>query len=186
MPLIRPSPPKAVWKAYKAGRKEMIDLDRSPTDLPDGLPEPIYVLQLADIAAGHGISTAKPMAWRFYAGSPRGPAVSLTVGEPARGAKPRMTSMSHGQYVQKAFHEVHQVEGIPQVKRHNYELRRLTVPGVLGGLWLASPTGSGDLVLPYATQLHGLKRMRSYKAETFLEIVRAYARKRLAHSGGHN
>src|SRR3954453_16036113 len=50
VPLLRPNPSKKMWKAYHEGLVEMIELDRSPTGLPEGLPQRIYVLQLADIA----------------------------------------------------------------------------------------------------------------------------------------
>src|ERR1700722_1293841 len=73
MPLLRPSPSKQIWKAYQDGLTEMIELDRSPTGLPEGLPQPLYVLHSADIAAGEGLSGAQHTAWRFYRGSSAGP-----------------------------------------------------------------------------------------------------------------
>ena len=62
MPLLRPSPSKMMWKAYQDGLLEMVELDRSPTGLPEGLPQPIYVLQLSGIAGGKGLSAAKHTA----------------------------------------------------------------------------------------------------------------------------
>ena len=51
-----------MWKAYQDGLLEMVELDRSPTGLPEGLPQPIYVLQLSGIAGGKGLSAAKHTA----------------------------------------------------------------------------------------------------------------------------
>ena len=178
MPLLRPSPAKAIWNAYVAGWREMIEIDRSPTGLPEALPERVYVLHLDDIAAGHGLAAAKPNAWRFYAGTLHDTAIAINVGEPARGKTARMTSLSHGHYVQKVFKEVRAVEQLPQVKRHNYELRRLKIPAVMGAFWLASPTDSGDLVVPYSTLIHGFKKMKVYRAGAFLTLLRPYAQRR--------
>src|SRR5580698_1233896 len=94
MPLLRPSPSKQMWSAYQDGLEEMIALDRSPTGLPEGLPQPIYVLHLADIAGGKGLSAAKHTAWRFYRGTFAGPAIAIEVGSTARGRQPSMTSLS--------------------------------------------------------------------------------------------
>ena len=66
MPLLRPSPSKQTWRAYQDGLMEMIELDRSPAGLPEGLPQPIYVLHSSDIADGKDLSAAKHTAWRFY------------------------------------------------------------------------------------------------------------------------
>jgi hypothetical protein len=156
----------------------MIEIDRFPTGLPEALPERVYVLHLDDIAAGHGLAAAKPNAWRFYAGTLHGTAVAINVGEPARGKKGRMTSLSHGHYVQKVFKEVQAVEELPQVKRQNYELRRLKIPAVMGAFWLASPADAGDLVVPYSTLIHGFKKMKVYRAGAFLTLLRPYALKR--------
>jgi hypothetical protein len=159
----------------------MIEIDRSPTGLPEALPEPIYVLHLHDVAAG-GLSAAKPTAWSFYAGALHGAAMSMTVGEPARGQKPRMTSLLHGHSVQVTFKKIQEVEHLPQVKRRNYELRGLKIPAAVACFWLASPTGSGDLVVPYFTLIHGIRKMRAYHAEAFLAMLRPYAQKRAAMS----
>lgn len=157
----------------------MIEIDRSPAGLPEALPERLYVLQLADIASGGDLSRARHTGWRFYAGTLAGPAVSATVGEPARGERPLMTSLVHGHYVQKDFQEVRQVEELPQVRAANYELRRLKIPGVVGAFWLKSPVEGGDLIVPYASLLRGLQRMKPYPAKRFLAILRPYALKRV-------
>ena len=178
MPLLRPNPPKKIWKAYHDGLVEMIELDRSPTGLPEGLPQQIYVLQLSDIANGKGLPAAKHTAWRFYNGSFAGPAVSITVGEAARGRKPSMTSLSHGIPVQKTFQQVRQIEHLPPVRIADYELRRLRIPGMVTAFWLKSHIDGRDLVEPIAEKLRSLKYMNPYPAEKFLAIMRPIALKR--------
>ncbi len=178
MPLLRPNPSRKTWKAYYDGLVEMIELDRSPTGLPEGLPLPIYVLQLSDIADGKGLSAAKHAAWRFYRGSFAGPAVAIQVSEAARGRQPRMTSLSHGFPVQKTFQQVKEVEHLPPVRVADYELRRLRIPGTVTAFWLKSPIDGHDLVVPIAEKLRSLKYMKPYPSETFLAIMRPVALKR--------
>lgn len=178
MPLLRPNPPKKIWKAYHDGLVEMIELDRSPTGLPEGLPQQIYALQLSDIANGQGFSAAKHTAWRFYNGSFAGPAVAITVGEAMRGRQPRMTSLSHGFSVQKTFQQVTQIENLPPVRIADYELRRLRIPGTVTAFWLKSHRAGKDLVVPIAEKLRSLKYMKPYPAVKFLAIMRVVALKR--------
>jgi hypothetical protein len=164
-----------MWKAYQDGLLEMVELDRSPTGLPEGLPQPIYVLQLSGIAGGKGLSAAKHTAWRFYRGTVAGPAVAIEVGRTARGRQPRMTSLSDGHSVQVTFQQVSRIEHLPQVRVSDYELRRLKIPGTLTAFWLKSHIEGNDLVVPIAERLRSLKYMKPYPVETFLAILRPVA-----------
>jgi hypothetical protein len=157
---------------------EMIELDRSPTGLPEGLPQPIYVLHSSDIAGGKGLSAAKHTAWRFYRGSSAGPAIAIEVGKSVRGRQPRMTSLSDGHGVQVTFQQVSRVEHFAPVRVADYELRRLKIPGTLTAFWLKSHIGGKDLVVLIAGKLHGLKYMKPYPAERFLGILRPLAQAR--------
>ncbi len=179
VPLFRPNPPRQTWKAYQDGLLEMIELDRSPTGLPEGLPQPIYVLHLADIAAGRGLTASKHAAWRFYRGSFAGPAVAIEVGKSAQGRQPRMTSLSEGHAVQVTFQQVSRIEQLAPVRVADYELRRLKIPGTLTAFWLRSNIEGKDLVVPIAEKMHSLKYMKSYRAEAFLAILRPFALARL-------
>jgi hypothetical protein len=171
VPLLRPSPSKQMWKAYQDGLMEMIELDRSPTGLPEGLPQPIYVLHLADIAGGKALTAAKNTAWRFYRGSFAGPAVAIEVGRTVEGRQPRMTSLSEGHAIQVTFQQVSRIEHLHPVRVADYELRRLKIPGMLTAFWLKSHIEGKDLVVPIAEKLRGLKYMKPYPAETFLAIL---------------
>jgi hypothetical protein len=172
-----------MWKAYQDGLMEMIELDRSPTGLPEGLPQPIYVLHLADIAAGKGLSAAKQTAWRFYRGSFAGPAVAIEVGRTVRGRQPSMTSLSDGRSIQVTFQQVSRIEQLHPVRVADYELRRLKIPGTLTAFWLKSHMGGKDLAVLIAGKLRGLKYMKPYSAEKFLAILHPLA---LARRQGNN
>jgi hypothetical protein len=168
-----------MWKAYQDGLMEMIELDRSPTGLPEGLPQPIYVLHLADIAAdiagGKGLTAAKHTAWRFYRGTFAGPAVAIEVGRTARGRRPRMTSLSDGHSVQVTFRQVSRIERFSPVRAADYELRRLKIPGASTVFWLKSHIEGKDLVVPIAGKLRGMKYLKPYPAEKFMTALRPIA-----------
>jgi hypothetical protein len=158
---------------------EMIELDRSPTGLPEGLPQPIYVLQPSDIAAGKDFSAAKHSAWRFYRGSFAGPAIALEVGRTVTGRHPRMTSLSDGHGVQVTFQQVSLIEQFHAVRAADYELRRLKIPGTLTAYWLKSHLDGKDLVVIIAGSVRGLKSMKPYPAKRFLAILRPITLARL-------
>jgi hypothetical protein len=179
MPLLRPSPSKQTWKAYHDGLAEMIELDRSPTGLPEGLPQPIYVLQPSDIAAGKDLAAAKHSAWRFYRGSVAGPAIAIEVGRTVSGRQPRTTSLSDGHGVQVTFQQVSRIEQLHPVRVADYELRRLKIPGTLTTYWLKSHLEGKDLVVIIAGSVHGLKSMKPYPATQFLSILRGIVMARL-------
>jgi hypothetical protein len=179
MPLLRPSPSKQTWKAYQDGLAEMIELDRSPTGLLEGLPQPIYVLQPSDIAAGKDLSAAKHSAWRFYRGSFAGPAIAIEVGRTVRGRQPRMTSLSDGHGVQVTFQQVSLIENLHPVRVTDYELRRLKIPGTLTAYWLKSRMEGKDLVVIVGGSVHGLKSMKPYPARRFLSTLRPITLARL-------
>ena len=183
MPLLRPSPSKQMWSAYQDGLEEMIELDRSPTGLPEGLPQPIYVLQLADIAGGKGLAAAKHTAWRFYRGTLAGPAIAIEVGRTVRGRQRSMTSLSEGHSIQVTLQQVSRIERLHPVRVADYELRRLKIPGTVMAFWLKSHIEGKDLVVPIAQSLRGLKYMKPYSAEKFLAILRPLA---LARRQGNN
>jgi hypothetical protein len=150
----------------------MIESDRSPTGLPEGLPQPIYVLQPSDIAGGKDLSAAKHSAWRFYRGTFAGPAIAIEVGRTVRGRQPCMTSLSDGHGVQVTFHQVSLIERLHPVRVADYELRRLKIPGTLTAYWLKSHVQGKDLVVIIAGTVHGLKSMKPYPAKKFLSTLR--------------
>jgi hypothetical protein len=154
---------------------EMIELDRSPTGLPEGLPQPIYVLHLGDIAGGKGLAAADHTAWRFYRGSFAGPAVAVEVGRTARARRPGMTSLSDGHTVQATFQQVGRIEQLHPVRVADYELRRLKIPGTLTAFWLKSHIEGKDLMVLIAGKLRGLKYMKPCPVEKFLAILRPLA-----------
>jgi hypothetical protein len=183
VPLKKPQPSRATKKAFRVGLDAMIDLGRAPKGLPaDGFPQRIYVLGLHAIAQGRGVERARPMVWEFLVGGDGTPAVLVAIGDPPGKETPRMTSLTRGPGASSQIEATRQVEALPQVRRHLYELRRLRISALsMGAFWLKSlKKGVPDLAVPYHTIHEKLKRMQAYNMDEFLSIVRPIAKKRLA------
>ena len=181
MALIAQIPPRATRKACREGLAEMIRYHRVPKDLAkEDSPQQIYILSLREIAQGKGMGDPKPMVWEFLIGAVSGPVVAICVAHPAAGQPPRMTSVMRGSDPAVALEATRQVEKLPQVQAHNYELRRLWIAGLsLGAFWLRSLERGPDLAVPYHTLDHELERMRAYPIDEFLAVIRPLAEKRL-------
>jgi len=182
MPLKKPQPSPATRKAFRLGLAAMIELGRAPKGLPaSGLPQRIYVLSLRAIAKGRGVERAKPMVWEFLVGGDRKPAVLIAIGDPPGKKPPRMTSLLRGPVAAAALKATRQVENLPRVRRHKYELRRLRISSLsIGAFWLKSlEKGKPDLAIPYHTIHEKLKRMQAYTMDQFLSAIRPVAEKRL-------
>lgn len=180
MGLRRPAPSPATWKAYKVGLKEMQRLQRAPLDLgPIVYPQRIHVMDLEQVVAGKGLDHAKPVAWQFLRGSVDGPAVGVVVIEPPDGQAPRMTSLARGKLWAQAIKDSKGVAELPKVKGHDYQLRRLRIPGLVGTYWLKSEGRHPDLIIPYHAIIKTLKRMYPYIASEFFSLILPLAKKRL-------
>lgn len=187
MALRRPVPSPATRKAFREGLAEMVRLRRAPQGLPpDPYPQQIYAFGLHQVVKGPDLARARHVAWEFLLGSESGPAVSVFVGHAPRGTPPKMTSIAREPLATQAIRLTLLVEKLPEVQRHNYELRRLRVPALsIGAFWLKSLEGRPDLVVPYEAIARKLKRMQAYPVEEFMSVVRPLAEKRLKFDDTH-
>jgi hypothetical protein len=98
-----------------------------------------------------------------------------------------MTSVARAPLATQAIRLTLLVERLPQVQRHNYELRRLRIPALsIGAFWLKSLEGGPDLAVPYDAIARKLKRMRAYSMLEFLSVLRPLAEKRLKFDDAHH
>src|SRR5258708_35841816 len=187
MPLVKPNPSPDTWNAYRNGLAELQALDRVPTGLPAGEdPQQIYVLDLKDIVKGAGPEDAKPVVWQFLRGDTSGPAVAADVGNPHPGEQPRLTSLARGPLINKSIEATREVEKLAAVRANNYELRRLSIPGLsIRAFWLKSLDGGADLAVPYHTFTRELDDMVPYPMPEFTSIIKRLAAKHLKFDALH-
>jgi len=177
MAVITPNASDQIKRALAAGLLGFTSPnDPLANDLKTGrLGLHIFTLGLRDIA--NGLESVKPAGWRFLAGHPPGEVLAADVTEAIPGsgtnAVPKMTSLSHDSLIGGAIRAIHEVETLPELQGHNYELRVLRIPGLLiEAFWLKSLDGGDDLVVPVLTRGAELKAMRAYPIAQFLEIAR--------------
>lgn len=183
MPLKRPQPSRATEKAFRDGLIAMMDMGRAPRGLSiEGEPQRIYSLSLKALVKGKGVQAAKPVVWEFLVGGQPKPAVLIAIGDPPGKEPPRLTSLTREPVAAEALDATRQVERLPHVRRHQYELRRLRIAALsIGAFWLkALDKGQADLAVPYHAIHDKLKRMQAYTMDEFLAVVRPIAEKRLA------
>jgi hypothetical protein len=184
MPLTKPLPSAETRKAFQDGLAELNELGRLPEGLPpEDTPQQIFILDIHQIAAGAGLGDARPAVWQFLLGGSSGPAVAAAVGHPPAGTLPRMTSLARGPLINKAIQATLDVEKLPQVRDHDYELRRVAIAELcIRAFWLKSLEGRVDLAIPYHhAETDKLELMRAYPADDFMAIVRRLAKRRLKH-----
>jgi hypothetical protein len=161
--------------------KELQDLGRAPRDLlGEGHEQEIFVLSLSDLVKGRGLNSAKSVAWQLLLDSASGLPVAAVVGHPHPGKTPRLTSLGRGPLIAKSLEATAEVEALPEVQDHEYELRRLGIAGLnIRAFWLKSLDGAGDLIVPYHAVTNAFKRMQPYREDEFIPVIRRLAQKRL-------
>jgi hypothetical protein len=181
MALMKPRPSAATSEAFQIGLAELVKLGRAPRDLaPEGYAQEVFVLSLNQVAKGADLDEAKSVSWQLLLDSASGMPVAVSIGHPPAGKRPRVTSLARGPLVAKNLEFTAEVESLPEVQRHDYELRRLFIAGLsIRAFWLKSLDGADDLLVPHDAVHEEFKRMQPYPAEKVLSVIRGLAKKRL-------
>ncbi|MBL8290683.1 MAG: hypothetical protein JNN08_02540 [Bryobacterales bacterium] len=178
MPVNRPVPPPEVTAALLKGLREYT----SPRDPLLSLPPEawlalkVFSLQIEDIIQKGGLAAAKPAGWRFLVdgGEASGGPAAADVAEAATGGQPRMISLLRDPLITNAIQSVHIVERMEQWKSQEYELRVVRIPGILvEAVWLFSPVGEPDWVIPTLRRSRQIKRLWPYPTGEFFEIAQS-------------
>ena len=121
------------------------------------------------------------VGWKFVISEPSGATViaDLTVASPD--ARPEVVGIARNDicgYVQKC---IQGVAGMPEASQGHYELRWLSIPGLLlECLWWMALNDSPDLVMPVRGLDEAFEMRRLYSMPEFLELVRPSALEWLA------
>ena len=133
-------------------------------------PQKVYTLTLKDLLAT-GLRRAKFSGWRFT-GEVAGRDVGVHVDQ---GRRPASTEFTHGEDVTIVRDTLRNTVKSPEVRKHHYELRLLSIPGIgVQAVWLKAEDGSSDLIRPY---LHCrlVRASRFQPVEKFLAKIRREA-----------
>lgn len=187
MPLKTTAPPREVTDRIRTTLRSRVErtgfrlpalLGASKRDLALGAPHPVYLLTLDDLTEGRGLDAARPAGWRylvhrdgrFIAAAelpPGGTATDLVVNE--------------GPFVAATAAAIEAAERLPEVDAADFEARLLKIPALYTvALWLRSPDGADDLVVPVGDAHPALESGRAYRADAFVEALIGPAREQRA------
>jgi hypothetical protein len=196
MPLTKPIPEQPQWQqAFVKGLLPFLRGRANPDEVVDILnrlpdeyhPLQVYTLKLENLenlVRDSVIAGAKMAGWRFLAGGELGAPVAGHVSMSAEGQGWKMTNLSHGppiaEFLQAVLRLAPLIEQIVELQAQNYELRMLSIPGLLiEAFWLKSPAGDRDYVVPYNALSGELLEKPFLKMDEFLRTIGKLAGERL-------
>jgi hypothetical protein len=190
MPLAFPRAPAAVAHVFRDGLAELIEACWVPTGLPIGRPLEVWVLDVRHLLneKANVRRDAKLVQWQCLVGNlrsrrtrprRRGRVFAVDVACPRGSKAPCITGLERGSHVGDVFEEVKDLQKRPWLKSGRYTLRRLRIPVLASVFWLRSSGNAKDYVVPYHSATRKLTRMRIYRMEKFLAILKPLAEKSL-------
>ena len=209
MPLFKPDPPAPSTFAFRDGLRAFLagpnfgeagqlvsqadltadtppsESDFSPPGGPwDHDPQQVFSLGLLDLKKGTGVTTARLVAWRYFAGDASGKVVLGTVIQRPASGDWKLASVFYGYRVLRALVESREIAQLDEVQAANYELRVLRIPGLnLEAFWLVAINAPVDLVAVFPAPpnqlIPQLNVSRVLTMTAFLGIVVPLATQRL-------
>lgn len=193
MPIETPEAPKPSIEALRAllpafiasaGMRQAAphfaaSLLASPQSLASpGLSYPVYVLGLADVAAGAGVRKAKLSAWRHEFGA-EGEVVSAEV---SAGRRPHFAGLNVNSRFRSVLQELRLAAEAKDFNGKSYEARLLQISALgVRALWLKAKSRShADVVIPLAPTRSELTAGRHYSFAEFIAALKGAAEAMLA------
>jgi hypothetical protein len=175
MPLKEAPAPAKAWLAV---REQIASLGWRPEELrtrahreaQGGAPsEARPVFQLSADAAGKGLSGARQIGWRFGLDADGDHSAEVHM---RPGARPRVAHLNTGSQFAGATAQLRQLEAWDEVREGTFVVRLLRVPGLaLRAIWLRSPRGVKDIVIPLAPVHRPFEAGRRYGPREFTSLV---------------
>jgi len=140
----------------------------------------VYVLSLDQIVNGPAPGDDLFMGWRYLASiRPDIAIAALAFQRP--GGDASFTGITGGPQTAKAVRTAQELPTLPNPPDGVYELRLLSIPGLLTEcFWLRSQGGGSDWVIPFDTVAPGVQEKQFYTMNAFLTLARPLASARLA------
>jgi hypothetical protein len=165
----RPAPSAVATSAMLAGFNSSLSSEK------------VYVLGLPQIVDGKPPTDVLFVGWRYLVGIGPNVAVVVLVSEDGNTA-PAFAGISAGPITAKNVKASQDLAKLPNPPPGNYELRVLSIPGLLTDcFWLKSTAADGsDWVVPFDTDVAELHEMNTYPMDGFMSTLKVAAQARLA------
>lgn len=141
-------------------------------------PHRMFEIDIADLAASHGIAAARPVGWRWLVHDGLHTVGAVEIADRGTGqhgtgqhdsgqpAGHHIARFTEGPFATGTDAALATLRSLPQVERGHYELRLLHIPGLYTvALWLADLVGRHDLLVPLAPAPPGVQALRPYPAD---------------------
>jgi hypothetical protein len=156
--------------AMLAGGSEQLDL---------AAPHKVYFVGLEDVAAGRALSAARSTGWRYIVVQGDEPMAAAELNDTGPGGGGlQFSQLNRGPFVGNTVEGVTAAEKLAAVKKGDYEMRLLKIPGLfVVALWLRGK-GKENILMPLPPTRAELEAYRSYSEEEFFAALReaAYAK----------
>jgi hypothetical protein len=158
--------------------------NRAPT-LDHSRPHRVYTVGLDDLANGRLLSSAKPIAWRYFLTGSDGKIIGETEFELNDPAEPpdvatalKTRSVSTGPFPAATAEALQVAELFDEVTRSVFEPRFLKIAAVyFAALWLHDE--ANDLIVPIGKTAKGLEPNKAYLENQVLAVLQPIAQRNL-------
>jgi hypothetical protein len=188
MPLQMPTPPEAIATTVQSTLSAFADQhlfttpalrDTVPGGLTLSLPHQIYTIGVEDLAGGTGLSSARPVGWRYLISS-AGKAIGCAETVITADGSQVFSQFNEGPFVAATSAAVAAAQTLPQLGLGLFELRLLRIPALyIMALWLEAPGGIGSLLVPLEPSPIGRAGVATVATER-LSVLSNQARAKLA------
>jgi len=142
-------------------------------------PHGAYFVGLTDLASGHLLSAAKLGNWRYLLlhGTNAVGAAELKT-EENTGRVLGFSALEQTRFADETLQALRIAEKLPQIKKRDYELRYLDIPGILFvAVWLHGK--SDDIIIPLPPTFGRWDAYQPYSGRQMLKLLKPEAAKRL-------
>jgi hypothetical protein len=161
--------PQAEWASLGAGRRDKLELTPAAT-------HQFFVMDLKDLLAGRGISSAKPAGWRMLLLDGDRPVATVEMAG-ASGRTAELLGIDVGPFASEALEGIEKAEDSAAAGDGDYEVRLLEIPDVYATSWWFHRPGH-DRFLPFSFTPPPLESGTVYAPTRFFALLQEVAQQR--------
>jgi hypothetical protein len=162
------------------GNRALFTAGKKPDDLQISTPHTVYVSTAEQAEAGDVLTRAQLSGWRYLIFAGGRPLSSAEIDYDPESREVEFSHLSSGPYVEATVDVLREAAALDQVKKGDYELRYLKVPGLsVIAYWLRDLRKRNDLILPLLPEHDELKGKRVFSRQEFSGAVETIAKARL-------
>ena len=150
-------------------------------DVTIGEPFRTYYVGLTNLAAGKMLSAAESHSWQYLLLHESNAVGAVSLHE--TGGKLEFSGLYGTDFSSETLGAMRMAEQLPQIKKQDYELRRLDIPTILfAALWLHGK--SDDIIIPLGLTFGRWGANQPYSESQMIKLLKPAAKKKLKEPAG--